>query len=224
MVPDPRVLRVSFFKNAKVSLKAVEDCLQAYLSELGFERMNLVFEGPGVRSSFSIEFAGLVPVASKMATKAIRSLKLGDGDYRKFSVKDPSDVETAFLINPDKNGRLRKSEGATRRLANLIKDKYPDLPIYARRSEGFINCQLQQLIRLRVDYEKVGVSCSTKLSNESKADCKTIDSSFLHETFSGLGIPNVSSLPVFTLGRSLSFIGWNTRVLCQGGSCFMQEV
>ena len=77
--------------------------------EIGFAKSNFLFEGPALGNNCTIEFAGLVPLASKMVIKAIRSLKLDDGEYRKFSVKDPSNVETAIFIDPDKNGRTQKT-------------------------------------------------------------------------------------------------------------------
>ena len=81
-LPDPPILRVSSFKKAKVSFKVVEECLQAYLLELGFDKSNFLFDCPSVGNNFTIEFTGLVPLASKMVIMAIRSLKLDDGEYR----------------------------------------------------------------------------------------------------------------------------------------------
>ena len=76
---------------------------------------------------------------------------------------------------------FKRTEGARQRLAGFIKDKYPDLPIFARRSEGIINCQFKQLTKLKVDHEKVGVSWNTKLCTEKEVDYKATESTFLVE-------------------------------------------
>ena len=53
-LPDPTILRVSCFKRARVSLKAVEECLQPYLVGIGFDKSNFLFGGPALGNNFTI--------------------------------------------------------------------------------------------------------------------------------------------------------------------------
>jgi hypothetical protein len=73
--------------------------------------------------------------------------------------------------NADKNGKMSKTEGATRRLAKQLKQNYPILypitdpksKLFARRSEGILSHDFVQLAILKVTPEAVVVHWNPKL-------------------------------------------------------------
>ena len=74
--------------------------------------------------------------------------------YWSFSTKDPSGNIVLAFLNGDKNGHTQKLEGATKRLAALIRSKYPGLLFKARRTEGFLNINFKEFVQVTVTPDK----------------------------------------------------------------------
>jgi len=143
-IPDPTVVKISTDGKLKVSREVITACIDTYLSELSIPKEVYSVEGRALGNTFSIMFLGLSTVASKYVEKTLKSLKV-DGVWRELKVLDPSKNPVRLYLNPDKNGRQQKIEGATKRLCRRLKSQHSDLNLFARKSEGIITLDFKQL-------------------------------------------------------------------------------
>ena len=130
-----------------------------------------------------LRFGGLEHLATKQALAFVKGTKLSDGTYRDLSLVDPSGSKAQIYLNLDKNGRSRKLEGATRRLAGLTKAEYPHLgpSLFARRNEGIVNCAFSVLATVTVAPEVTCLAWNPKAASKHGVDMQAIKAAFLAE-------------------------------------------
>jgi hypothetical protein len=122
-------------------------------------------------------------LSAKQALAFIKGTKLSDGTFRDFTLLDPSNTPAQLFLNLDKNGRQRKLEGATRRLAGLVATAYPALKskIFPRRDEGIVNCNFKLLASICVTPEATALSWDTKKAQLHGIDMEAIKKEFLED-------------------------------------------
>ena len=181
-LPDPSILCVSTLARAKVSRKAVEDCLLLYFVECGYNTTDFQVDGPDVGNTFKAHFFGAdIAASSRYVKNCLQMQKQSDGSYKRFSVLDPSGAQVQIFINPDKNGHQIKTESCTNRLCKLIKGKCPNVPVYPRKLEGILSSDFQVLAVLRIAKDKVSIDWNIKLCKSRNLDYEAIGASFLEE-------------------------------------------
>ena len=130
----------------------------------------------------------------------LRSVKKDDDTYWSFSTKDPSGNIVPAFLNGDKNGHAQKLEGATKRLAALIRKKYPGLLFEARRTEGFLSINFKEFVQVTVTPDKTDFVWNPVLAIIHKLQMPELKKELLEgEASSGVrkATPGISSLPFF---------------------------
>jgi hypothetical protein len=171
---DPSIIRFSSHAKAKVSLIAATASIDAYTHVRGIPKDTYkvrCLQGD-IGTSFVLDFLGLPLLAATQVTEFFKGIKNPDASYYEFSALDPSDQKVVLHPNADKNGRMAKNEGATRRLAKQLKANYPILypitdkksKLFARRAEGILSHDFEELARLKVTPDAVTVHWNPKLA------------------------------------------------------------
>ena len=186
-VPDPTIIKIEAKfadkSRAKVSLFEVKKLLDTMAADVGIAPDQYKFDCKELSDFHIIRFGGLAHLAAKQALHFIKGTKLPDGTFRNLSLLDPSGTEAHLFLNLDKNGRQRKVEGATRRLANLIISHNPALKtkIFPRREEGIVNCQFKLLASITVSPESTTLSWDVKKAAFHGVDFDVIKREFLED-------------------------------------------
>ena len=179
-IPDPNIVKVTTEGRVKVPFGGVEQVVFDYAKEIGIPKEVLSVTGNELGSVFEIKAGGLTP--SDVVKDLLKRIKLPNGGgWRAFSTLDPNKKSVNLFLNPDKNNKQQKLEGATKRLTTLLKAKYPDLNLYGRRSEGIITYAFKTLAWLTVTPDKVSVSWSPKILTASQIEHTPIVKSFLED-------------------------------------------
>jgi hypothetical protein len=187
-VPDPTIIKIeSKFvdkSRAKVSLAEVKKLIDAMAVDLAIPIGQYTFDPKELSDFHVMRFVGgLDHLAAKQALAFIKGTKLPDGTYRELKLLDPSGIQAQLFLNLDKNGRQRKLEGATRRLAGLVVKAYPALKskIFPRRDEGIVNCSFKLLASICVTPEATALSWDSKKATLHGIDTESIKKEFLEE-------------------------------------------
>jgi hypothetical protein len=186
-VPDPTIIKIEAKfadkSRAKVSLAEVKKLLDAMAVDVGIPSDQYKFDEKELSDFHILRFGGMGHLAAKQALQFIKGTKLSDGNFRDLSLLDPSGTPAQLFLNLDKNGRQRKTEGATRRLANLVIQHYPALKtkIFPRREEGIVNCSFKLLASITVSPESTTLSWDTKKASLHGVDMEAIKKEFLEE-------------------------------------------
>ncbi len=166
-----------------MSLAEVKKLLDTMATDVGISSDQYKFDFKELSDFHILRFGGLGHLAAKQALQFIKGTKLPDGSFRDLSLLDPSGTQAQLFLNLDKNGRQRKIEGATRRLANLIISHNPALKtkIFPRREEGIVNCQFKLLASITVSPESISLSWDTKKASLHGVDFEVIKREFLED-------------------------------------------
>ena len=179
-IPDPNIVKVTTDGRVKVPLGGVEQVVFEYAKEIGIPKEVISVTGNELGSVFVVKAGGLSP--SGVVNDLLKRVKLPNGGgWREFSTLDPNKKSVKLFLNPDKNNKQQKLEGATKRLTNLLKEKYPLLNLYGRRSEGIITCAFKTLAVLTASPDKVTVSWSPKILASSRIEHSPIAKQFLED-------------------------------------------
>jgi hypothetical protein len=186
-VPDQTIVKLEAkFPNnsrAKVTMAEVKLLVDTMAADLAMPLDTYKIEGKELADFFILRFGGLEHLATKQALAFVKGTKLSDGTYRDLSLVDPSGTKAQIYLNLDKNGKTRKLEGATRRLAGIIKAEYPHLgpSLYARRDEGILNCAFKVLATVTVAPECTCLAWNPKAATKHGVDMFAIKKAFLEE-------------------------------------------
>ena len=179
-IPDPFIVMVTTEGRAKVHLGGVEQVVFEYAKEIGIPKEVISVTGNELGSVFVVKAGGVTP--SGVVKDLLKRVKLPNGGgWREFSTLDPNKKSVKLFLNPDKNNKQQKLEGATKRLTNLLKEKYPLLNLYGRRSEGIITCAYKTLAVLTASPDKVTVSWDPKILTSSSIEHSPITKVFLED-------------------------------------------
>ena len=170
---DPTIIRFSTHAKQKVPLSNAVACINEYTRLRGIpaETYKVTCTQGDLGSAFTLFFGGLPHLAATQVTGFFKGIKNPDGTYFEFAAVDPSGDKVLLHPNADKNGKMSKTEGATRRLAKQLKQNYPLVypitdqksKLFARRSEGILSHDFVQLAILKVSPEVVVVHWNPKL-------------------------------------------------------------
>ena len=179
-IPDPNIVKVTTEGRIKVPFGGVEQVVFDYAREIGIPKEVISVTGNELGSVFVVKAGGLTP--SDVVKDLLKRVKLPNGGgWRAFSTLDPNKNSVNLFLNPDKNNKQQKLEGATKRLTNLLKGKYPLLNLYGRRSEGIITCAYKKLAVLTASPDKVSVSWDPKILKSSGIEHTPIAKAFLED-------------------------------------------
>jgi hypothetical protein len=161
---DPTIIKVNTDKKAKVSIAAIRVAILAYTTERLIPVDTYSVQGPDLGAFFTIQFGGMGVLAAKQVKDFFRGIKKSDGSYFACSAVDPSSHTIPIHLNPDKNGRSQRLEGATKRLAKQIRSNYPIIApeVHDRRHDGYISHGSKVLAQVEVTRKVVSVSWDPK--------------------------------------------------------------
>ena len=181
---NPTILRINSNKN-KVSLEAVKAAFAEFFESINLKSEHFSFEGPEVGSQFSIDIIGTMASAAKRAKYILQHVKKEDGGptgpavYWQFQALDVSGHGVPIYLNGDKNGRIQKLEGVTKRFHAHLKSAAPGTPVYARRSEGLLTSNFRRFVVVSVTQEKSDIVWDPKIARELGLDMPKTNKYFL---------------------------------------------
>jgi hypothetical protein len=184
-VPDATIIKIEAKfadkTRAKVAQAEVKKLVETMATDLGMPLETFKIESNELSEHFVLRFGGLSPLAAKQALAFIKGTKLPDGGFRDLGLLDPSGHPVQLYLNLDKNGRQRKLEGATRRLAGLVVKAYPALKtkVFPRRGEGIVNLQFRLLASISVTPEATSLSWNIRWAASQGVDMEAIKTEFL---------------------------------------------
>ena len=179
--PDPTIIKISTEERKKISKSSAQAAMEELANIAGVPPTCFSVEGGDLANFYTAKFEGIKCVAAAAVTKMLKPYKTPEGNFRNFTGKDVDEGDVKLFINPDKNGKLQKTEGATRRLVKCIRDKHPDLNLFGRRSEGAVSCSFKKLAQLKVTRDEVSVEWNPKTVQLFGVEKDSISKSFMEE-------------------------------------------
>ena len=101
-----------------------------------------------------------------------------NGKWRPIFAKGPENEQVQVFLNPDKNGRQVKTEGATKRLGDYFRELLGDHKVSARREEGIISVDGAKLAMVVIGDDNASVKFIQKTLDKHGLDKKQAQESF----------------------------------------------
>ena len=144
---DLGILRVQA-KNP-IPLEGLRTILADVWSDADIGDEHVEVDGPRFGRVFAIRFLGIPEVRIRRARKAFGCLRKSDGSWKQYAAKTPSGGEIPLFVSTDKNGKMQKEEGASRKMQRAIKSAYPDKAagVYVVKKDSAVHVDWTPVVR-----------------------------------------------------------------------------
>jgi hypothetical protein len=123
---DPAVLRINVHQRNKVTLASLQKQVDDLVKECGWATNIYKLEGSKIDNFFKVRFDGTGDVPEGRVKCVLSKLKL-DGEWRKLFALGAGGEQHQIFFNKEVSKKSSKIAGATRRCAQMFKQKYPGM-------------------------------------------------------------------------------------------------
>ena len=116
--------------------------------DIGDDKYKVI--GDDTDFKFTIRFQGSAGFAALNMQHARRCLRDEEGKYKDLQITKPAGGTTQIFINPDRNPRMQKTIRASKTLANIFKEMYPDTRWHVNRDDGEISKGWVPIVKLDI--------------------------------------------------------------------------